>query len=379
MDLAFVGSETDWAELSPWFRFSSENRVVGILSDDRSQDWHHWPEGIRPLHDFEMVLADPEIDGLILAGNLGRRPEIVRRSAQTERFLVCAHPADLGAVFYHEVAMIALESRAILVPFLPARCHSAWLALQSLCHTERKLGAIRSVCIERGAPYSDKQLIAGSYAEAADLLTGLLGDVRQVTATGDLAHRRLMVQHEIGDNVQGEIRLDATQPDRQWQVRVVGERGRAELLLEQGWIDSGWLRCTVGDELQEDLIPHSNFDLIDLVTSQHQGSSRFPSWSEATQLAELADNVALSLQRLRTVEVFHEKRDELASFKGRMTTCGCGLIWTTLFGIMSFAAARGLGIPWLEWVPYLLISLLVLFLMAQGLRWIFPSDSGADA
>ena len=105
------------------------------------------------------------------------------------------------------------------------------------------------------------------------------------------------------------------------------------------------------------------------------GQSHTPTWPDAVRAAELADGVFESLKRRRTVDVYRERRDELASFKGIMTSVGCGLIWLTLLVLIVVAAGEGLSIPGMKWLLAALAVVWVVFLGLQSLRWVLPADS----
>jgi hypothetical protein len=93
---------------------------------------------------------------------------------------------------------------------------------------------------------------------------------------------------------------------------------------------------------------------------------------------ELADWAWYSLQRRRAVDIFREERGELASFKGRMTSIGCGLIWTTLLVLIVIAAGTGLEVPGMNYLAVAMVVIWVLFLLFQALRWAIPPNNRLD-
>ena len=48
----------------------------------------------RRVSDLEEVLADPAIEAVIVAGAPAVRPAQLRRALQSERHVLCVHPAD---------------------------------------------------------------------------------------------------------------------------------------------------------------------------------------------------------------------------------------------------------------------------------------------
>jgi myo-inositol 2-dehydrogenase/D-chiro-inositol 1-dehydrogenase len=97
-----------------------------------------------------------------------------------------------------------------------------------------------------------------------------------------------------------------------------------------------------------------------------------PTWLDACRSVELAETIARSLKRGRTIELHYEDFSEQSTFKGMMTSLGCGLLVAALF-IMLLAAVGGrLGLPFARHWVTLLLLLLGSFLALQALRLVFP-------
>ena len=62
-----------------------------------------------------------------------------------------------------------------------------------------------------------------------------------------------------------------------------------------------------------------------------------PDWTEAIRDIELAEAIPRSLVRGRTIEVQHEQPTEEGTFKGLMTSLGCGLLLIGLGVIVVLA------------------------------------------
>ena len=384
MELGFVGSPQEWHQINSHFRPDSSHRFVAAFLESAERPGelqptdhaaHPLPFALRQCSTFEELLTDTQVDALILGGALIQRPERLRRIAQFGRHCLCFHPADLNSIFYHEVAMIAADGRSVLMPWLAARMHDGSRSLQSLLRDGR-LGAVRLVTIERASHKPmDQTLLAVAYAEVADLLGWLIGDCIEVTATGDPASGRLVVQHKTESGIAAEIRLTPLPlPSDRWTVTVEGDLGTAELSLEYGITGGGTLRWSAGAEKHHAAIAASPFieRLLEQFGLAVKGEPHTPTWGQAIQAAELADAARLSLERRRAVDVYHEKRNELASFKGRMTSLGCGLIWFTLTMLIAVAAGKGLHIPGMEWLGAATVLLWIIFLGLQTLRWVLP-------
>ncbi len=105
-------------------------------------------------------------------------------------------------------------------------------------------------------------------------------------------------------------------------------------------------------------------------------------WSEAARAVELAEAVERSLLKGRTIELYSQEFSEESTFKGTMTSLGCGLLIAALLviplvGILGDSILPGLS-PILEklhvptsaiglirsW-PVLMLVVFVLFLLLQ--------------
>jgi hypothetical protein len=220
-------------------------------------------------------------------------------------------------------------------------------------------------------------LISGSYAEAIDVACFLAGEVTEVTSSGDVESARLFVHHRIESGAIAEVRVQgsATELDR-WSVVVDCQRGRLELSLDHGLDGPAWLR--IRDEQGVRELSHPSPGLPGMIVSQFRaaigGERHEPTWSNATRAAELADWAWYSLDRRRAVDVFREEHGELASFKGRMTAIGCGLIWLTLFVLIVIAVGKGLHWPGMDLLAVVTVLIWSVFLLFQALRWTLPKS-----
>jgi predicted dehydrogenase len=386
MNFGFVGSEPEWQQIKRHFDAQSAHRLVAVLIDatsptgapaDPSVQSHAAVAAVRKFSDFEELLADPQIDALILGDSGSARAARLRRVAQHGRPCLCLPSAESNAILLHEVAMIAADNHTVLIPWLPGRLHPAWQELRAI-HGHGAIETARNVFIERVGPLPNgRALAASSYAEAADLLAPFLGEITEVTATGDVAAGRLVVQHRTAQGPSGEIRLTAaaSEYDR-WQITVEWQGGESTAGWATGFDGPAILRLT-GEAGEGELVrpePRPGERILAEFARSLTAKSDWLDWSDAIRAAELADAAWLSLERRRSVDVFQEKRNELASFKGRMTSLGCGLIWFTLFMLILVAAGKGLEIPGADWLAAATILVWLVFLGLQALRWVFPSD-----
>src|SRR5262249_37900896 len=71
----------------------------------------------------EEILADPRIDAVIVAGPPADRPAQLRRALQSERHVLCVHPADQNPDTAYEAAMIQADTKQVVFPMLPEALH----------------------------------------------------------------------------------------------------------------------------------------------------------------------------------------------------------------------------------------------------------------
>ncbi|MBI3469100.1 MAG: hypothetical protein HY000_39350, partial [Planctomycetes bacterium] len=87
---------------------------------------------------------------------------------------------------------------------------------------------------------------------------------------------------------------------------------------------------------------------------------------------ELAEGVERSLLKGRTIEIQREDHSEQGTFKGMMTSVGCGLLMISLLVVLAAALASGLGFQQFRFWPYLLLGVLGAFLLMQLLQLVIP-------
>jgi myo-inositol 2-dehydrogenase/D-chiro-inositol 1-dehydrogenase len=103
------------------------------------------------------------------------------------------------------------------------------------------------------------------------------------------------------------------------------------------------------------------------------GQQPSPAWVDACRAVELAETIDRSLAKGRTIELHLEDHSEQATFKGTMTSLGCGLLVVALVIMLLAAVAARMGLPLARHWATALVVLLGLFLALQALRLVFPA------
>jgi predicted dehydrogenase len=111
----------------------------------------------RPVADLEEVLADPQLDAVIVAGDPAQRPSQLRRTLQAECHVLCVHPSDASSILACEAAMIQADTNRVLLPILPMTLHPGVARFAEVMRTgpaprmlEMEIWSIEEVLIDAG-------------------------------------------------------------------------------------------------------------------------------------------------------------------------------------------------------------------------------------
>jgi hypothetical protein len=156
------------------------------------------------------------------------------------------------------------------------------------------------------------------------------------------------------------------------RLLVRGEQGQAELFWPQGVTGPSRLQYrTAAGEHAEEWPAWSPWPALAAVFQGNlEGLPQPLGWLDGTRCLELFEATRRSSKRRKVVPLVYEESTEAENFKGTMTALGCGLLLVVM--VLFFAT------PFVPWVKYAVLPLLVLFLALQLLRWIVP-DQGQEA
>ncbi len=318
----------------------------------------------RRLSDLEEVLADPDVEAVITAGEAAVRPAQLRRALQSERHVLCVYPPDRTTDTVYEADLIRQDTGRVLMPLLPDATHPA---LRRLADFIRLPNVFHLLEVERVAarPADGKPTFPGW-----DVLRMLGGEIAELSgfaaAEYAAANDLVLASGRFERGGLFHVTFLSGQRDPQAKLTVVGERGRAELVFPVGWQGPAFLdwRDESG-ELHEEA--WDAWDPWPALVERFEAAvaGKTPTWLDAVRGAELDDALRRSIERRRTSLLEYQEASEETGFKGTMTLVGCGLIWAIiLFAVLSF---------WLPKVGWLIVPLLVIFLGMQFLRYIIPS------
>jgi myo-inositol 2-dehydrogenase/D-chiro-inositol 1-dehydrogenase len=346
--------------------------------------------GIPAPRDLDDALARAGIDVTIVGGPIANRGEYLRRAAAEGLAIICLHPPGADSEAYYQVSLSREETGATIVPDLPFRLHPGVAALrQSLSAGE--MGAFRTLRLEATHDSAAGDLVRVAFARNVDVVRTLLGEIHDLTATGDPPGERpdieLVVQLRTGESRRGEVRIRSGPPE---PARLIFVAAEGSLSLEFDSLLEGpalLTRRTPSSPPQvADLPPwdaHEAIFSVLLLSMARRGEAHLPGPSllDGTRAMELAEAAVRSVRRGRTVELHYEAISEEANFKSVMTSTGCLILIAILFVLPLSMAGPPLGFRWTLFIPYLIPPVLVLFVALQLLRLVVrrPKPSGREA
>jgi predicted dehydrogenase len=376
MRFALLGDHPDGLDMARALVASGRHGLATYTGDVAGADrLRRWGLGFQPVRDVEEVLADPSIEAVIVASPPSRRPAHLRRALQSERHVLCVHPADDSPDLAYEAAMIQADTRRVLLPLLPEALHPGLRRLAEFARAAAPRGGeVQLVELDRWATevvllgtdfpvqkaalpgWDVVRLLGGELAEISGLTTGEeLDSDHPVLVTG---------RFQAG----GLLRASFLQWQPQaWQrFAVLSSFGRAELLFPTGWPGPAVLREP--DETGE--VQETTWEtwnpwpaLVEVFEAALRGRTAL-TWQTAVRSLELDDAVRRSVARRRVSPLEYPEATEEVGFKGTMTLTGCGLLWAILFlFIVSI---------WVPRAAWAILPVLAIFLVLQVLRWLIP-------
>src|SRR5262245_9851923 len=279
--------------------------------------------GPRRVSDVEGVLADPAVEAVIVAGPPAARLAQLRRALQSERPVLCVHPADEKPDGAYEAAMIQADTRQALVPILPGGLHPALARLAELIDREggrSPVGAFRLLSVERHERGEVLENAQGGRPAIPgwDVLRRLAGEVGEVGAFAEgeeLSPGKPVLLH--GRFEQGglfQVTLVPAQPAAWWRLAVAGTRGQAELVFPQGGDGPAFLawRDDAGEEHEESWPRWDPWPAV--VEAFEAGGTGGLTWQDEVRALELDDAARTSVGRRRAERMEYQEASEEVGF-----------------------------------------------------------------
>jgi predicted dehydrogenase len=370
----------DVADREPMLRAAAPGLVVA----------EHW-ESLLSGAIAEVVIVSRASDEEV-------RAEQLRKLAQVGAVMIVSHPAVESMLVYYELDMIRQEGQARLLPYVSERWHPGWRRLKELIGEGGAgvLGQLEQIVIEHISPSRGRSDIYHALVRDMEMvrpLCGVLNKVSAMTSSGvrtsaeAINYGTLSVQMSGTANllVRWSVTVAADAPGGRFTL--IGTRGKATLSASESgrWrLDGQGDVPTLGEDFEQlDLAAMALSELSPALDRSGPSSKivaddtvvRWPDWLDACRTMELADAAQHSLERGRTIELHYEAPTEHTTFKGIMSAAGCLLLVIGLLVLVVATTAVNAGVPLADYWPHLLLGVLVVFLLLQLLKLVFPTKA----
>ncbi len=329
---------------------------------------------IRPIAQWEALLDDGQIDAVVVARgpDEDQRAEQLRKLIQVGRPVLASHPVVSSMLVYYELDMIRRETNSPVVPVLAERNHPAVQALAEIVRqgADSPIGKVEHLSVERCIAAPKKDDVERQFARDVDVMRAVAGEMTRLGAhaggSGPARFASLGVQMSGPQGVAARWSVMPIQAAEGAKITATGARGRATVTLAED--DAPWTLEYVADG-----VPRSQvFDAWDAAAASLEqlaaavgGAAPSPDWVDACRAIELAETIDRSLTKGRTIELYYEDYTEDATFKGTMTSIGCGLLLLAIFLLALVGVAEQMKIPYVGYWKYVLVALFGVFLLAQ--------------
>jgi hypothetical protein len=351
MRFAIFGEHPDGWRMADALRSSGRHEIAAYAGKEMPRDWPN----LRYAADFEELLADPQIDAVVVASALPVRLDHLRRVLQSERSALCVHPVDARPDGCYEIHMLQGDVHQFALPILP----EAMLP---------KIEVERDAVLTLEVHCQGEAILKGGATRPAfpgwTLLRRIGGEIVEIAAFA------AKEEPEPGEPVVGFgkfqsgqlIRMSwlSNQSEKRMRLSFAGGTPREpiEIMLDDG-------------ALWQQIVERFEFAVEKLKTASRVPPGSGPAldlrdglgWNDEVRALELNDLARRSIERRRAYSLDFQEATEEVGFKGTMTLVGCALLWIIPVVLLLSAWA-----PWLGWliVPVLLVFLALQFLKGKG-------------
>ncbi|HEY1381730.1 MAG TPA: hypothetical protein VGF55_33335 [Gemmataceae bacterium] len=369
MRFAILGDHPDGWAVARALAAGGRHQVVAYRGPRTDADLRpDWP-GLRVTADLEELLADPDVEAVIVAGEPGDRLDQLRRILQSERPALCVHPVDRKPDGAYEINLLQGDVHQVVLPILPLAVNPA------VAEFADRLGTgppPRLIEVEFRSPgdllFEGDGPAGGPHFPGWDVLRRLGGAVAEVQAFAreESVHRGEAVTVQ-GRFESGALFRAAYLPGcSESRLRLTADSLGGELAADRVAVGADdWSRLVTRFESAVDRLRVTPRAAPGAGPAADTGAGL--TWLDEIRAAELDDAARRSIERRRGVTLEYQEVSEDVGFKGTMTLVGCGLLW--------FIPVLLILSVWLPQVGWLIVPVLFGFLLLQLLRWFVPAPA----
>ena len=342
---------------------------------------------------WELLLGGTIADAVIVARHPDQevRVEQLRKLLQAGVPTLVMHPICRSMLLAYELEMIRADTKTVILPYLPDRLHPVSQTFQGLFQTvARAAWEPEQILFDRYLIDRSRMAVTSQFARDVDLLQAICRPFDKMSAQGgsneESAYANLSVQMtgEAGIPVRWNVMPAADVPCAKMTIIHTSGKITIDIVSDA----AAW---SVSPDNRTEPIPPLPAGVAMLAQFEQAlrgEKAQAASWNDACRAIEMAETIERCLKRGRTVALHDEDFSEENTFKGTMTSLGCGLLvggvvfaffaalLQSFFKMIGFQA----GAEFLNKWPYLLLAFMVIFLLLQGLLAVArPKEDGGHS
>lgn len=391
MKFALLGVDAEVLAVAKELVAGGEHEIVAVIEPGEFLAELRTLAPLAKLSDEWEGLLLTGVSGVVIVGRAAisaeTRADQLRKLTQAVVPLVLVQPACEYIIGY-ELEMIRSDVRGVIIPYYPGIFDDHLRTLRDTVLDGQStiglssIGRVEQLVFQRRMRERTKASVTAQLARDAEMIRQVLGDIRQMGASGSLDDARGPVNLSVQlTSQQGLLARWSVEPGGQPNdatITLLGDTGKATLELS----NISPSRLTIQSQAFPSPVHHaSEVDaLVDRLTDAISGKNvDGPTWLDACRASEIADTVPRCLARGKTIDLYNEEHTEEGAFKGTMAVGGCLIIMLGLFVLVVVVMVEGLQLPlrnfflWRIWPLYLLVPM-VIFLMFQVLGWLANSS-----
>jgi predicted dehydrogenase len=383
MQFALLGNHPDGLEFACALIENGAHDLVCYSTTVPASYQARFGPGPRLVPDLEEILANPQVELVIVAGSPANRPAQLRRALQSERHVACVYPPDDSPDIAHEAGMIQGDTHKVLFPILPGVTHPAVQALAALVSSQSASGSHALLRVYLADEAYDGTATRISFP-AWDVLRRLGGEVAELAGFAAIEDATAADTILINGRFESGLLLQATMAKSTHGSTFALESANVSATLSwpdgrngsaylSRWEDKGllheqaWTSCDPWPGLVAEL--EQMLTASDAKQTAPQPASRL-SWKDVIRGLELDDALRRSIRQRRAATLDYQEGSEEVGFKGTMTLVGCTLLWMLVAALILA--------KWFPALLWILLPMLVIFLGLQLFRWALPRRGQKD-